>query len=126
MAKPQYKRESGVTDQQQAAITLLLSGQSQVATATELGVDVGTVNRWANHDPHFIATLNQRRQDLYNSQIERLRNLVEKAISVLESGLDSDDERVAISAARSVLKSFTYPSYNFSFITHRQYNSFHI
>lgn len=104
MAKQDYKRENGLTEQQHVAITLLLTGKSQVDVAGEIGVAVPTVNLWCNKDPLFIATLNSRRQDAHQAVVAELRSLAAEAVAVLRASLKSEDERIRIQAAKTVIK----------------------
>ena len=96
MAKQQaatisYKREHGLTVEQQNAIDLLVQGKSDQETASAVGVNRVTVTKWRLYDVWFQAELNRRRQDLWGTAAERLRAMLPKALAVLESELDDRD-----------------------------------
>ncbi|WP_304459407.1 phBC6A51 family helix-turn-helix protein [Alicyclobacillus sendaiensis] len=74
--------------EQENAIDLLLCGKSDREVAEKVGVARQTVWEWRNRNPEFIAALNARRQEVWGSHVERLRQLVAKAIDVLEENLD--------------------------------------
>jgi transcriptional regulator with XRE-family HTH domain len=108
MAKPDKTRQiepaRELTPAQDLALAALLAGQTQEAAAEAAGVTRQTVSEWARRDSLFVATLNQRRQDLWAGHADRLRGLVSKAVDVLETGLDSPDERAKLAAAAHVFK----------------------
>lgn len=93
-----------LTPAQDLALAALLAGQTQEAAAAVAGVTRQTVSEWARRDALFVATLNQRRQDLWAGYTDRLRGLVGKAIDTIEAGLDSPDERAKLAAAAHVFK----------------------
>lgn len=108
MTKPDKTRQDEtpreLSPAQDLALAALLAGQTQEAAAAVAGVTRQTVSEWARRDSLFVATLNQRRQDLWAGYADRLRVLVGKAIDTIESGLDSPDERTKQAAAASVFK----------------------
>ena len=89
---------------QQNAIDLLITGTSDRETAEAIGVARQTVTEWRNHDYEFMAALNRKRADVWGAQTGRLQSLVAKAVDVLESNLDSDDERISQAAAVHLLR----------------------
>ena len=91
-----------LTPQQGAAVDLLTAGKTLTDTAAALEVDRATVSGWVNHHPPFIAALNSRRQELWESQVETLRGLLPKALAVLEKELEGD---TPLPAAIQILKS---------------------
>lgn len=100
--QPEAPRE--LTPAQDLALAALLTGQTQEAAAAVAGVTRQTVSEWARRDSLFVATLNQRRQALWDGYADRLRGLVGKAIDTVEAGLDSPDERAKLAAAAHVFK----------------------
>jgi hypothetical protein len=94
--------DARLTPQQGAAVDLLTSGKTLTDTAAALEVDRATVSGWVNHHPPFIAALNSRRQELWESQVETLRGLLPKALAVLQQELEGD---TPLPAAIQVLKS---------------------
>jgi hypothetical protein len=82
---------------QRNAVDLLAAGKSDQATAEAVGVSRQTVNGWKNHDPEFMAALNQRRADVWGESADRLRALLPQALDVLEGSLAvSRDPKVAL------------------------------
>ena len=69
---------------QEKAITFILGGFTDQQVAEQVGVVRQTVWRWRNQDPDFIAELNERRQELWAAQKERLRSMIEPALDALE------------------------------------------
>lgn len=94
-----------LTPQKIKAIDLLVSGQSVVDTAEELGIAYETLSRWRNHDSVFIAAFNARRLYLWEANAERLRSLVNKAVRVIEAAFDSKNESTRLKAADMILRS---------------------
>jgi hypothetical protein len=91
-----------LTPQQCTAVDLLVSGKTLTDTAEAIGVGRPAVSDWCNHFPPFIAALGARRQELWESQVDTLRNLLPKALSVLEKELDGPQP---LPAALAILKS---------------------
>ena len=107
MAKQQaatmsYKREHGLTVEQQNAIDLLVQGKTDQEVASTVGVNRVTVTKWRLYDVWFQAELNRRRQDLWGTAAERLRAMLPKALAVLERRLDDYDH--GLQAAVQVVK----------------------
>ena len=93
-----------LTPQQETAIDLILAGKNDREVAQTIGKSRSTVNIWRNHDPRFIATLNDRRQQVWGGQLNRLNNLVIEAVDVLQDGLHDSDIKVRIASAVHILK----------------------
>ena len=96
--------ERTLTDAQETALAALLGGTTVNDAADAAGVVRETVSRWINHDPVFVAKWNRRRRDIWDSRIERLRGLTDRAVDSLEELLDSDNEGVRLRAATALLK----------------------
>ncbi|WP_188881584.1 helix-turn-helix domain-containing protein [Alicyclobacillus cellulosilyticus] len=91
--------------EQENAIDLLLMGKSDREVAEAVGVTRQTVWEWRNRNPDFIAALNARRQELWGAQVERLRQLVAKAVDVLEEDLHQNaDAKLRQAAAVHILR----------------------
>ena len=102
MAKGDKTRQ--LTVEQLNAIDLLVQGKSDRETAEAVGVARQTVTEWRNGNPAFMAELNRRRQEVWGAQVERLRNLVGQAVTVLEEHLASSDPRLRQAAALHILR----------------------
>jgi hypothetical protein len=68
-------------------LDLLLCGETDRSVAEAIKVSRGTVTKWRNYDPHFQAELNSRRAELFGSSVDRLRNLLPRALDALEEEL---------------------------------------
>ena len=90
--------------EQEKAIALILTGQTDQAIGEAVGVTRQTVNGWRNHHPDFMAILNQQRAAIWEGSIERLRGLASGAIDTLEAALDDEDPKEARAAAVHLLK----------------------
>ena len=102
MAKPDKSRQrQKLSAAQRTAIGLLLQGKNDRQVAEQVGVSRQTVWDWRMRNPTFATELNRRRQEIWGTQTERLRNLVEKAVDVLETAVDTEQ---SLSAAVHVLK----------------------
>jgi len=66
----------GLTQEQENALGLLLTGLCDREVAEQVGVARETVTRWRNENPYFEAELNRRRQELWAEHAERLRGMV--------------------------------------------------
>ena len=93
-----------LTPQQETAVNLLLAGKTDSEVAETIGKTRTTVNVWRNHNPLFIATLNDRRQQMWGTQLSRLNTLASEAVDVLQEGLADEDIKVRLLAAIHILK----------------------
>jgi hypothetical protein len=91
-ATTDYKRQQGLTIEQQSAIDLLLTGKTDRETADAVGVNRVTVTKWRLYDPWFRAALNRRRQETWGAAVDRLRSLLPVALDVLEDELQNGAE----------------------------------
>ena len=103
MAKSDKTRQLRLA--QRNAIELLLAGKTDQEVAEAVGVSRQTINSWRNKDELFRAALDARRQELWGAYVERLRQLIGRALQVLEADLlQDDDRRLRQTAAVHVLK----------------------
>ena len=91
-----------LTPQRCTGVDLLVSGKTLTDVAAALEVDRATVSGWVNHNPVFLAALNQRRQEAFDSMVERLRGLLPQALDVIEQQLKGENP---LPAALQILKS---------------------
>lgn len=96
MATKSYKREHGLTAKQLVAIDCLLMGKTDREAAEVAGVNRVTITKWRLYDPYFQAELNRRRAEIWNAAVDRLRNLILKALDVVEKSLDQGDVKTAL------------------------------
>lgn len=95
--------EAGLTAQQWQAIAMLAGGARQIDVATQLDVRQETVSRWKT-DVRFQAALNLAVREHYASIEGIVRSAASEAVDVLRETLRSDDPRLRLSAALSVLR----------------------
>ena len=93
-----------LTPQQETAIDLIIAGESDNEIAEKIGKSRSTVNVWRHHNPLFMATLNDRRQQMWGGQLSRLNTLASEAVDVLREGLHDEDIKVRLLAAIHILK----------------------
>ena len=96
MGQKEYKREQGLTIQQQNAIDLLVTGKTDQAVADAVGVTRPTVTCWRLYDPHFQAELNRRRKEVWGASADRIRALLPKAFDTLEKAIDEGSYQAAL------------------------------
>ena len=92
-----------LTPEQLNAIDLLIFGKTDKEVAETIGVGRNTISKWYKN-AFFIAELNARREELWKDSKNRLKALVHEAVNVLSSGLQSSDEKVAVTSAVHILK----------------------
>lgn len=92
-----------LTPEQLNAIDLLIFGKTDKEVAETIGVGRNTVSKWYKN-AFFIAELNARREELWKDSKNRLKSLVHEAVNVLSNGLQSSDEKVAVTSAVHILK----------------------
>jgi len=101
-ASPPSTYITELTPQQRRAIPLLIAGQSVSDTASTIGVDRRTLQRWRNNNPHFQAEYNRQRTELYDTAQLRLHGMVHKAIDVLGKALEDGNLKAAIELLRII------------------------
>ena len=82
-----------LSEQQRTACDLIVAGRNLQDVAEAVGVARPTVSRWLNHEPAFIAAVNARRQELWESTVDELRGLIPQALQVLKAELDGGTRR---------------------------------
>ena len=68
---------------------LILSGHYDPDIAERLEVSRTTINRWKNHNPAFIATLNQLRQERLERISDKIRILDTKALEKIGEHIEA-------------------------------------
>ena len=84
-----------LTDKQEQAISLMMSGMSLPDTAARLGVVRGTLYRWIREDPEFIAAYNGWRRDLARVARSRLLSITDSAIRAVQEAVEKGNARLA-------------------------------
>ena len=103
------KQEKELTPQQDQVISLMLAGQTQREVAQAAGVAPETISRWRSGHAVFVATLNQRRHELWRGQRERLANLAGEAVGTLKDLMKSESDSIRLRAAVAVLRTQAEP-----------------
>ena len=98
-------KKYNLTITQERAIQLLMTGLTDQQVADNLETARPTITNWRNHDSAFVARFNAERKAVWSAHQEKLRAMVSKAVNVLGSGLDSQDEKIRQNSAIHVLKS---------------------
>jgi hypothetical protein len=100
-----------LTPEQEMAIELLLQGQTDQAVADAINRDRTTLWNWKTRTPYFMATLEARRQEQFGQASQRLRNLLEKALSNIAGAIESGDVKASFEVIRATgLHSFAPPT----------------
>jgi len=105
MANSDKTRQSEeLSIEQQNAIDLLVQGKTDAEVGDAVGVARQTVCNWRNKNAQFIAELNTRRKDIWQSQEDKLRALVAEAVDVLADDLRCSDAKARSEAAKFLLR----------------------
>lgn len=98
----------GLTDKQELAIELQVTGMKVQDVAKEVGISREQYWRWRTQDPTFIAVLERRRAELHQGLVDRYwGNLVRKALDVAEESLDEGDPEMARDVLRLASRGLT-------------------
>ena len=111
MAK-NYKRQQGLTIEQLNAIDLLVTGMSDQEVADKVGVNRVTVTSWRLYDPYFQAELNKRRKEIWGASIDKMRNLIPKALETVENAIKQGDVKTALELSILKLNLQRFSNYN--------------
>jgi len=99
MAKSDKTRQ--LSPQQDQAIGLLLLGKTDEAIAAEIGMSRQTVCEWRNHNDLFIATLNERRREVWDGISDRMRSMMLLALDTVFNEIKEGNSEMAMSLLRS-------------------------
>jgi Homeodomain-like domain len=80
-----------LTIEQESAIDLLLTGNSDREVAETVGVHRMTVQQWRTTHPLFMATLHRRREELFSGAVDRMRSLLSKALDNITGAIEGGD-----------------------------------
>ncbi|MEO6434923.1 MAG: hypothetical protein ABIP55_04070 [Tepidisphaeraceae bacterium] len=92
-----------LTENQLAAIELLLQGRTMSAVSKSIKVDRKTLYNWRGEDL-FRAELSRRRRLLWGDAAERLRAMIHPALDVLDEHLSDVYDRARFRGATAVLR----------------------
>lgn len=91
---------------QRIALDALLVQPIVTKAAESTGIPRRILTRWLSDDT-FKRELERRRSELSSEQYSRISNLLGKTVDKLSALLDSADERISLSACRTVLDAIT-------------------
>jgi hypothetical protein len=77
--------------EQELALELLILGHSDIGVTQAIGVRRETILRWEHRDPVFRTALHERRATVTDAAAERLRGLLDQAVSVVQKSLSSPE-----------------------------------
>jgi len=101
----QDTKSTGLTEQQEQAIGLILLGRTDEQVGKAVGVARQTISKWKNQNPDFKAFLNKKRIENWEQHQDKIRYLIGEAVQVLEENLANiEDHKIAQDAAIFVLK----------------------
>src|SRR6266850_3999548 len=100
-ATPGSFQPDPLTPEQDAAIELLLQGQTDQSVADAINRDRATIWRWKTRVPFFMATLEARRQEQFGQASQRLRNLLEKAIDNVAAAIEEGNLKASFEVIRA-------------------------
>lgn len=80
--KPDTLRQE-LTPEQDRAIALLMAGGTDESVAEAVGVGRQTVNRWKNQSPAFVARMNDCREAVRSTALDKFRGLLPLAVDRL-------------------------------------------
>jgi hypothetical protein len=87
---PRPFKPKPLTVEQETAIDALLTGKSDREAAGIAGCSRWSVQGWRTSHPLFMATLHQRREELFSGAVDRLRSLLGKALDNIEAAIQSN------------------------------------
>ncbi len=101
VTKDDKTRHENVSVTQLSAVECLVAGKNDRETAEAVGVARQTVTGWRRHNPFFQAALNARRREVWGSASDRLRQLLPRALDVLEEELTANpDPKLALAVVK--------------------------
>jgi len=77
--------------EQELALELLILGHSDIGVTQAISVRRETIWRWKHLDPVFRTALHERRATVTDAAAERLRGLLDQAVSVVQKSLSTPD-----------------------------------
>ena len=80
----------------QAALQMILGGQTVAEAARVTGVTRMTIHRWLKSDPEFQAAYNEWQEQIIGSTQARLLAMTDKAAEAVEKALEAGDARLGL------------------------------
>jgi DNA-binding CsgD family transcriptional regulator len=100
-----------LSPEQLNAIDWLIQGKTDQDTADAVGIDRTTLWKWRTRVPLFLATLEQRREEVFGVAVNRLRSLLGKALENIAGAIESGDVKASFELVKATgLHGFCPPS----------------
>lgn len=93
-----------LTAGQLVAVDALIAGGTDQEAASAAGVHRSTLNAWKLHNPAFIAAMNARRTEIWESSRDRLRSLLPKALDRVARAIEDNEIPGGLRAAMRILE----------------------
>jgi putative insertion element HTH domain-containing protein len=100
---PPNLEKSDLTERQLTAMNLLLSGATDTDVARTLNVDRKTIYNWRTKNEAFKSEYEQRGEAMFGNQRDKLRRMVDTALSNLDSQMHDPYYPTSHRASRTVL-----------------------
>jgi hypothetical protein len=90
-----------LTIEQENAVDSLITGATDAETAVRVGVARTTISEW-RHNPLFVATVEQRRAEVWRAPQEKLRALAMKAVENLATAIERGDLKASVELLKCI------------------------
>ncbi len=104
MSPNKLSQLTDLTPQQLQAIDFLMLGYSHRQVGESVGLSRETITRWMLYHPGFQAEINRRRREMAENSLDRLRDLLPKALDTIEDALDDENNQNRCKIALELLK----------------------
>ena len=93
-----------LSEKQEMALELAVTGMTDVEIARQVGVSRQWVNKWRNQDQGFMEALAERREVMRAMHMNRICQLMDRAMIILEEAMETADEKTRLKTAMYVMK----------------------
>ena len=97
----EYDGTGQLSDVQLRALSEILAGRSDTDIAAAIGISRQTINGWKNQNLNFQSALNNRREEIWGSYQDRLRQMAGRALSVISTELAAGSLPAALAVLRT-------------------------
>ena len=97
----EYDGTGQLSDVQLRALSEILAGRSDTDIAAAIGISRQTINGWKNQNLNFKAELNSRREEIWGSYQDRLRQMASMALDVISTELAAGSLPAALAVLRT-------------------------
>lgn len=95
------------------ALPLVVAGEPYAVVGKAVGVSPRTVRRWVEEDPRFADAIDSARAhgaERAEAVGELVQDIARRALDRIRDLIGSDDERIALDAAKTAADRFGYPT----------------